>query len=98
MGSSKDAGSESRLLTMSERFVSLFIEKKGRDWTHNAAMSLTPRHFLTSWTIIFIFPPSPVSAESCTDMGGQEGSSSMSFGDKTSVGVLEPSSSDMSLF
>src|SRR6267154_3921759 len=35
-----------------------------------AAMSLTPEHFLTSWTIILSFPPSPVSPESCNEMGG----------------------------
>ena len=39
-------------------------------FAHIAAMSLTPRHFLTSWTIILILPPSPVSPESGTEMGG----------------------------
>ena len=39
-------------------------------FTNIAAISLTPRHFLTSWTIILILPPSPVSPESGTEMGG----------------------------
>jgi hypothetical protein len=40
-------------------------------------MSLTPRHFFTSWTIIFSLPPSPVSAESGRDIGLVCGSSSV---------------------
>lgn len=44
--------------------------------THIAAMSFTPKHFLTSCTIIFIFPPSPVSPESGTEIGGPGASSS----------------------
>jgi len=38
-------------------------------YTHIAAISFTPKHFLTSCTIILIFPPSPLSPESGTEMG-----------------------------
>jgi hypothetical protein len=51
------------------------------DETNMAAMSLTPKHFLTSWTIILTLPPSPVSPDSGTEIGGS-----------SSVGVLTPSS------
>lgn len=47
------------------------------DSDHIVAMSLTPRHFFTSWTIILSFPPSPVSPESGTEIGGPGASSSI---------------------
>lgn len=45
-------------------------------YTNIAAMSFTPRHFFTSWTIIFSFPPSPWSPVSGTEIGGPGASSS----------------------
>lgn len=37
--------------------------------TYIAAISFTPRHFFTNWTIILSLPPSPVSPESGMEIG-----------------------------
>src|ERR1700722_6994361 len=72
MGSRSDAGKERRLVCAFHvpRSVRRAQKCQIAVRTNMAAISLTPKHLLTNCIIILSFPPSPVSPESGTEIGG----------------------------
>ena len=89
MGSSKDAGNESRLVSVSRVSPKSHVDHGGGDGTHIEAMSFTPRHFLTSWTIILSLPLSPASAVSGSATAGVTSSSTGSTRELPALSTIE---------
>lgn len=62
-----------------ESTINAKLQTISSEITYMLAISFTPKHFLTSCTIILSLPPSPVSPESDTEMGASSSTTALSL-------------------